>query len=971
MKTFLRKTAEHLWAQHSMEEMQDIAVVMPSQRGVLYLKKELAYLSDRAFLAPDFMTIEEFALKMTDSTLIDPIELLFEACNCFKEVDPLVDFDRFMGWGQMMLKDFDTLDMYLVEPYQIFSFLSEVKSLERWGAEYGEQDTGKYITQHTQAYFKLYDHLLEVYGRLQARLKDRRLAYRGMAYRDLAARLASNGTLAKQYKKIYFVGFNALSKGEEEIIRFLLKQDLAETLWDADEYYVKNSFHRAGNWLRNYSNAGSNTFLAKAEFNWMEQHFATDAKEVEVLGVANPSAQVFVAMELIRTWQKQHGAEEQVALVLGDESLLDQVLLFVGEFKERLNITMGYSLKKTPAFSFVTLLSEIHKRADQSRIPVAMFKHLMQHAIMQYYIDGRSKSASKNLNRDWQALAGPTDLYVSIESIRGLKSLPVLADLLQSGSFPAILKQTSEAFEQILKEMPRQDWGADAQAMTQARRVLDNLSDVIDQVDEVSIKIGFKLLLNLVQQQKLTFEVAEQKNRTLHVMGLLETRTLDFDRVIVLSLNEGSLPGTRKRESLIPLDIAQMNTFDLPTFTQADAVTSYHFHRLLQRPKQIELIYVQPSEKSSVKEMSRFIKQLRLDWVKQNPALTWTEPHVRFDLVDQVPTHDMHRIEKSDAVINLLKDKLENRGLSPSAMAQFANCSLQYYYSYVLDLRKEKQNEDELGADVFGTWVHKVLENVDKTILDAHHGWVDQADAEARIAELDVLLDQAMEQIQLREGVFEMEKGFNYVLKEVAKTLLSSYYHLEPQWNSARVQLLGTELDLSTMVPVTHEGLGFSVKIKGRVDRLDRVGGVYRIIDYKTGKVETKDLTVGTQGLAEELMSDDLKGKLLQLWLYKFLLAQAVEQQTNPLFAGLDWKTLSIEPGIISFRNLGAGVLTVPKLGLWFSEGQNMEGFMADSRQVVQAWVDKILDRRKSFEKTTDVESCQFCDFKVICHREI
>jgi hypothetical protein len=619
----------------------------------------------------------------------------------------------------------------------------------------------------------------------------------------------------------------------------------------------------------------------------------------------------------------------------------------------------------------MTLLGEIHKRADQSRIPVAMFKALMQHAIMQYYVDGRSKSASKDLNRDWQALAGPADLYITLDAIRGIQALPALADLLQAGTFPAILLQTSKAFEQILKEMPKQDWGADAQALTQARRVLDNLSVVISQVGEVSVKIGFKLLLNLVQQQKLTFEVAEQKNRTLHVMGLLETRTLDFDRVIVLSLNEGSLPGTRKRESLIPLDIAQMNTFDLPTFTQADAVTSYHFHRLLQRPKQIELIYVQPSEKSSVKEMSRFIKQLRLDWVKQNPALTWTEPHVRFDLAAQAPVHDLHRIEKTDEVIQVLKDKLANRGLSPSAMAQFANCSLQFYYSFVLDLRKEKQNEDELGADVFGTWVHKVLENVDKAILDSHDGWVDQTDADARIASLDAMLDQAMEQIQLREGVFEMEKGFNYVLKEVAKTLLGSYYHLETQWTSERVQLLGTELDLNTLVPVRYEGADFSVKIKGRVDRLDRVAGVYRIIDYKTGKVESKDLTVGAQGLADELTSEDLKGKLLQLWLYKFLLAQAVEQQINPLFAGLDWKSLIVEPGIISFRNLGAGVLTVPKLGLWFSEGQNMEGFIADSKQVVQAWVDKILDRTKTFEKTSDIESCQFCDFKVICHREI
>jgi ATP-dependent helicase/DNAse subunit B len=380
---------------------------------------------------------------------------------------------------------------------------------------------------------------------------------------------------------------------------------------------------------------------------------------------------------------------------------------------------------------------------------------------------------------------------------------------------------------------------------------------------------------------------------------------------------------------------------------------------------------VQPSEKSSVKEMSRFIKQLRLDWVNQNPSLNWTEPQVKFDLVEHPQQDLVHRIEKTDAVIDLLKSKLETRGLSPSAMAQFANCSLQYYYSYVLNLRKEKQYEDELGADVFGTWVHKVLENVDKAILESHEGWVDQSNVQARIDSLDDLLDQAMEEIQDREGVFEMEKGFNYVLKEVAKTILSTYYESERHWNSGRVQLLDTEMDLDTLVPVNFEGANFSVKLKGRVDRLDRVEGVYRIIDYKTGKVETKDLTVGEQGLMEELTSDDLKGKLLQLWLYKFLLAQAVAAQEMPVFTGLDWKSLSIEPGIISFRNLEAGVLSVPKLGLWFEDGQNMDGFIADSKHLIQAWVDKILDRTKPFAKTSDVESCQYCDFKVICHREI
>ena len=186
MQTFLGKTAAHIFGEHPIEELKDIAIVMPSQRGVLYLKKELAILGDRPFLSPSFFTIEEFALQMTDSTLIDPIQLLLEAFACFKQVDEQVNFDRFISWGQLMLKDFETLDMYLVDPYQIFSFLSEVKSIERWGKEYGEENPEKFITPHTTSYFKLFDHLLEVYIRLHANLNAKGFVYRGMAYRKLA-----------------------------------------------------------------------------------------------------------------------------------------------------------------------------------------------------------------------------------------------------------------------------------------------------------------------------------------------------------------------------------------------------------------------------------------------------------------------------------------------------------------------------------------------------------------------------------------------------------------------------------------------------------------------------------------------------------------------------------------------------------------------------------------------------------------
>lgn len=965
MKTFLRHTAEHLWSEHGIDELQDIAVVMPSQRGVLYLKKELGMLGDRPFLSPDFHTIEEFALQMTQSTLVDPIQLLLEAFTCFKDVDPHVDFDRFISWGQLMLKDFDSIDMYLVDPRQMFAFLSEVKSLERWGETYGEKDTQKYVTAHTKAYFKLYDHLLEVYGRLQTRLADLGIAYRGMAYRDLVNRLQANLPLAKSYKKIYFVGFNALSKSEEEIIRLLIRQNLAETIWDADAYYVSNKFHRAGTWLRDYSKPDSAKFLSRGPFKWMGRDLLDNPKRVEVIGTANPSAQVFIALDTLRKWQEQHGADEQVALVLADEALLDQVLLFIGEFKDRLNITMGYSLKKTAIFSWMTKWFKIKKMCADGRFPVAFFREFTTHPLSKYL-------QSNPVKRGFEGLLAQHKLYIPLADLQTLFiHEEVWQRIFRSDDFTHLLLDFQFIADKMLRAIPDKEWDEDTQAINQVISVIENIQKSIGSHEVISIKSGQLLLTQLVQQQKLTFEGTEK--RSLHVMGLLETRTLDFDRVIIMSLNEGSLPGTRKRESLIPLDIASMSTFDLPTFTQADAVASYHFHRLLQRPAEVHLMYVMPSEKSSVKEMSRFIKQLQFDWKAKNAALDWHEPMIRFDAQAVGASVSETKIEKSERVLDQVKANLQARGLSPSSIAMFATCSLKYYYSQILNLRKDKEAEDEMGADVFGTWVHKVLEIVDAEILTQYAGWYDQANVADRIATLDEYLDRAMKEIQAREGVYELEKGFNFVLKEVAKTILEQYYQQEGSWAETRLQLLAIERKLQANVVVSYENEVLPIRLTGRIDRLDRMGNTYRIIDYKTGKVVKKDLTVSDLGLMDTLTSSNLKAKLLQLWFYKFLFVAEMKQPSEEnvdLFVGLSPQQISIQPGIISFRNLADQVMHEPG-GLWFSEGQDLDAFKTDSEALISTWVHRILDPEQAFEKTKDITHCQFCDFKVICHREV
>ena len=940
MQTFLGKTADHLFQSHSIEELKDIAVVMPSQRGILYLKKELAIRGDRPFLSPSFFTIEEFALQMTDSVLEDPIDLLFEAYACFKEVDPNTDFDRFATWGQMMLKDFDTLDLYLVDPSSLFTFLSEAKSIERWGEEYGEEQAGTWITPNTQAYFKLYDSLLEVYIRLKSRLEVKGTTYRGLAYRKLVELLEAGKSLG--FKQIYFVGFNALSKSEESIIRLLLKENVAQTLWDVDEYYLKNRFHRAGNWLRDYSNPGNPAYLSRGAFHWMERDLLDKPKRVEIIGLANPSAQIFVAIEQIRAWQEEHGDLEQVALVLGDESLLDSLMPYLGEFKDRLNITMGYSLKKSQVFSLIELWWSL---VPLEKYPVSLVKSLKEHPLMHSI-----KVPS------WKE----TDLY--------LAQVPAGGNIFISAqsSFLECLQTLIRLLTDILYKTDKEDWDAESQAILQALTVLDKLEELATIHSFISVKSGQALCKQLLQQQKMTFEGAE--NRSLHVMGLLETRTLDFDRVIVLSLNEGSLPGTRKRESLIPVDIANMSAFSLPTFTQADAVTSYHFYRLLQRPKEAVLVYVQ--NESSSAEVSRFIRQIRFDWSKLNPNLELIEPTIQFNADHVVEEEVEHRITKTPELIAQIKDILENRGFSPSSVAMFASCSLKYYFSQIVNLQQEKQREDEMGADVFGTWLHKVLELVDSQLIQAG-GWEDGLSVTEKKALIEPLLAQAMAEIREKEGNFEVEKGFNYVLQDVAKTLLGSYFDQSSTWYPERIKLLAVEQKLETtvMIPVGSEM--WPVKMKGRIDRMDLKGeSVLRIVDYKTGKVEKKDVKAG-ESLAETLQDKELKAKLFQLWMYKFLVKMELQKDPEErieALQGIVLDNLTIEPGIISFRNFKDQLISSP---LEFSEGESEAAFIQESNALIKYWVDELVSEETVFEKTANLDQCTFCDFTSICHRNV
>ena len=315
MQTFLERSAEHIYSKHNHAQLSKVCIVLPSRRGVLYFKQALAKLSNVPFLAPDVFAIEDFIMEMTGLRQIDQVALLFELFDVFKEIDPNVVFEKFMSWAGTLLSDFDKIDQYLVDPKALFSYISEAKALERWQMQLGESQKGNNMkTPRTDRYFKLFENIHTVYQNLRSRLTEKGLVYRGMAYRDLAENVDKYILEKDRHLKYYFVGFNALSDAEERIVRTLLKRkNFAETIWDTDTYLLKNTFQKAGDWLRYYKNGKELDGippLYNDEWTWETDELLTGKKNIQIIGVPNASIQAKVAGHIYRGWNSEDEAEK-------------------------------------------------------------------------------------------------------------------------------------------------------------------------------------------------------------------------------------------------------------------------------------------------------------------------------------------------------------------------------------------------------------------------------------------------------------------------------------------------------------------------------------------------------------------------------------------------------------------------------------------------------------------------------------
>ncbi len=857
MKTFLDSLLAKLVA-YSDAELSRTVVVLPSRRAVVFLKNALAkHFYDRVVLLPQIISIDSFITDLSKVALLGNTEalfLLYEAYTSLEIEEKEHSFERFLGWGQTLLQDFNEIDRYLVDPDTFFNYLYDINDQKHW---FLEEDKTDLIENYIEFWQKLYTY----YQKYQELISARKMGYQGYQYRK-AAEYAE--TFINQQDSHYlFAGFNALNNAEQHIIQTFLKANKATVFWDADKTFLEDKYHDASLFLKRFQkhwDIDTNGFQDS-----IHNSFAKD-KEIDIIGVPGGVGQAkFLSTLLENMEQKEYS---KTALVLADETLLLPVLNALPSKVQNVNITMGMPLSQSPISVFVNQLISL-KFANKGK--GYYYKDILQFLENPYtqVIVGK-----EHCNTIRQHIFDTNWGYLPTQILNEKLPKEITFRFKNWENTPKATTELKSFLEELLVHYQVHNNEIQITYCISMLEVVEQFTNVMTQYDEtISGKTFLQLLMSEISSQTIDFR--GEPFEGLQIMGVLESRCLDFEQVIMLGVNEGKLPSGSKTSSFIPFDLKSQ--FKLPTHKDKDAIYAYHFYRLLQRCEKAYLIY--NTEVDSVKsgEKSRFLQQLELEPLVNH--------QIRSRIVSASQTAKytpLTEITTTTEIQQVIKEKSQT-GFSPSALATYLRDPMAFYEKYVLDIHEPDELEEEVAARSMGTIIHNVLEYFYKNYLPSN-----------RILTVEVLNKMKADVVQVVKQEFRkkyadgIKSGINYLTQEATITYINKFLNaeLDEVKKGHEIEIIALETKLK--VPIKTHNLDFPIYIKGTVDRVDRINGQLRIIDYKSGSVKAIDLAVKD---IRNIISEN-KTKALQLLMYSYMYAKQ-----NIL-------KVPVVAGIISLKNL-------------------------------------------------------------------
>ncbi|MGY0391111.1 PD-(D/E)XK nuclease family protein [Bizionia sp. KMM 8389] len=875
MTTFIHEVLEDL--EKKEVDISNATLILPSKRAGIFLKHQLASTLKHPIFSPSILSIEEFVEELSNLKAISNTELLFEFYNTYlqinntKEIDT---FDAFSKWAQILIQDFNEIDRYLIPQEKIFDYLSAIKEINHWSVDTDQTDFIK-------NYLVFWKKLKVYYNQFTENLIADKKGYQGLIYREAANSITSYSKNNPD-KKYIFLGFNALNKAEEAIIQTLLQNKQAEIYWDIDQAFFNNTNHDASLFIRQHQKQWP--YFENKPLNWVANNY-NKPKDISVIGVPKNVGQSKCIGNILNKLQKENKALNSTAVVLGEESLLLPVLNSIPESIDALNITMGLPLKTIPLATLFEHLFLVHKRKTDTYY----FKDVIKLIAHQFISPLLNTDQGNDLQRIIKTIETNNLIYIPLNRLIELAPEHETLLTLLFGNWrnqPEVaLSQCKTLILKIKEHLESHK--------NQNLLALEHLFKFNSLFNELSLLDNrYKHLKDIhglftVYKELLSSETLDFKGEPLEglqVMGMLESRVLDFETIIIASVNEGILPSGKTNNSFIPYDVKLENK--LPTYKEKDAVYTYHFYRLLQRAKHVYIIYNTEIDALKGGEKSRFITQMELEGIhkiKHSIAI----PNLKINGNMQLTT-----IPKDTDVLNQIK-AYAKKGFSPSALTSYIRNPIDFYFQKVLKIKEHDDVEETVAANTLGTVIHNTLEDFYKPYEGKQITW---ELVDSMKAKIETTVIKHFKELY-KEG--DVSTGKNLIVFEIAKRYIANFLDLEIADLKAGNTLEIIAIELDNLAEIKIPELDFPVRITGKVDRVDKRNGVTRIIDYKSGRVDATKVQVTEWN---DLTTDyDKYSKSFQVLTYAYLM-----HTKNPF-------SEPVEAGIISFKNLSAGFIKFHK----------------------------------------------------------
>lgn len=959
MESFLKLVAADLY-KHTEGNLAHTAVVFPNKRAGLFFNEYLAQESESPIWSPAYVSISELFRSLSPWEVGDPVKLVCELYKIFRrETQSTETLDDFYFWGEMLISDFDDADKNKVDTDELFSNLQDLRNImddytfiddeqEEAIRQFFQNFSIERRTALKERFISLWDVLGNIYKGFRESLASQNIAYEGMMYRHVIEHLDVDKL---PYEKYVFVGFNVLNKVEHTLFTQLKDAGKAVFYWDYDEFYMKENrqavTHEAGEFIRRNLRDFPSPLSGELFKN------LSKPKEVHYIASSTENAQARYLPQWIRN--NLTTPEKETAVVLCNEALLQPVLHSLPAEVKHVNITMGFPLSQTPVYSFLIALLELHTHGfnfKSGRYTFQSVVTLLKHPYTRQ-LTGQAELLEKELTRNnrFYPLPGElgkdeflTRLFTPLSGnlnlcIRLSETLQQVAGIYQANTSGT---EDTDAFNQLYRE-----------SLFKAYTTINRFRTLIEE-DELTVQSETfrRLLVKVLSATNIPFH--GEPAIGMQVMGVLETRNLDFRHLVLLSVNEGQLPKSGGDSSFIPYNLRK--AFGMTTIEHKIAVYAYYFYRLLQRAERITLMYNTSSDGLNRGEWSRFMLQFLIEW-----------PHPitrQFLEAGQSPQGTSPiTVEKTPDVMRRMQSLFDVRAnpkakFSPSALNYYLDCPLKFYYRYVAGLSAPDEVSAEIDSATFGSIFHYAAEHIYKDLTT--HGKVINKEALETLLRNEVKLQDYVDTAfkKLFFNVPQNEKPEYNGIQLINSAVIARYLKqlLQNDLRYAPFTFIASEMEVDEPIDIqTPKGV-IKSRIGGIIDRMDSKDGTLRIVDYKTGG------DADTPPHVESLFIPDKKRSN---YVFQTFLYAAIMCRKQP--------TMKIAPALLYIHRAATETYSlVIQMGEPRKPKEAVEDFSKyekEYRERLQGLLEEIFNPEKSFAQTEIIEKCTYCDFKALCKR--